>query len=255
MLYFFCLSQRVNDIVFAASVASAIANRLNKRQVLFVKSNPKFSFQYENLDFVTELPTVLKRQRRTVHEEALFDDDDVYLNVWKNQLRGTYTKGSIESAAVEIANQHIKSLGLRRKITQSDIFKSSRKPSKEKINKNRFLVCIDESVLNESESNAASIGTLCSSIDIADFAGYFNTTRKYENFNSVIDPAEYLNFLHHADVVVALSPAFLLPYYHSVFDKKVVLLQQDDKEYSQFFTDITWVDAEKTISTLKAFIR
>ena len=255
MLYFFCLSQRVNDIVFAASITSAIASRLNKRQVLFVKSKPKFSFQYENLDFVTELPTVLKRQRRSVHEEALFDDDDVYLNVWKNQLRGTYTKGSIESAAVKIANQHIKSLGLRRKITQNDIFKSSRKPSKEKISKDQFLICIDESALNESESDVTSIGTLCSSIDIADFVGCFNTARKYGNFKSVIDPAEYLNFLHHADAIVALSPALLLPYYHSVFDKKVVILQQDDKEYSQFFTDIRHVDAEKIITTLKAFIR
>tara|TARA_Y100001973_G_C5084376_1_gene274083 strand:- start:28 stop:768 length:741 start_codon:yes stop_codon:yes gene_type:complete len=245
------MSNRPTEVIFSASVVSGIAEKLKKKLVLFVKEKPRFSAQYKNVDFISDLPSILAHRKRVIHEDALFTDDDVYLNTWRNQLRGAYAAMSIDDAAKKIANEHLKSLGIRRRITGNDILKASLPAPVEKKNmKSKFLVCIDESALPNINFNS-----LMSSVDIADYVGFFDVQKKYLNFKSVGSSVTYSRSLHEADAIITLSPAFLVPYYHCAYDKKIITFTDGGKEYSSLFADIISVAPENIRATLKAIIR
>ena len=229
MFKFFCLTEKLDDVAFAAAIANAIAKRLNTSVELYVRSTPDFAALYTNINFVDRLPRVLSSKRRVVHADVLEGaDSTLYYNLWSRQLRETFIDGlSLNSCMLKIANKTIRHLGLRKNITTDD-FLNDNIPAGTKLfsglDEYNGLICIHPSAGSLLTDN--QIATLVSCMSLTHFlipAGLLK--RKIENVTAY-EQCDQVKAVTESDIVLATSECMLLSC-QSDKNKKTVLLTSE----------------------------
>lgn len=238
---FFCMSDYDEDLVLAATIASAIANKINKKLDLYVKFIPDWHVFYPTIDFIDELPIELLRlSRKPAHQELVDIEDALLLNAWVTSQRGLFlnaVNGDRIAAACEVLNDRLQYFNLRRKMSVQQMLDhatcnttvSSVQITKPTSFVGKYITVVPNELLDEFTGEVGSL----------DVFGFFLESGKYHNISCFESNQDIPWAIQESDFVFAVSQEHLLPFFRFVKNKKIVLLQQVNQSV---FNDIEVVD-------------
>jgi len=222
MVSFFCLTTRWRDITLSAVIVSGIAKKLGSNQTLFVRAVPSFASQYPDITFSTQLPTVLMKYRRSVHEDVIFDGDAILINTWLHQLRDTFTGDGLENTMLGITKNCMTALGLRKRISMSYILESSADSIPKSLSTHRkALVCLTPQICNDIDDSF--VYQIMSSNSTLDFVINTKLDFKPNNCHYIEYTTEFARYMKGSDAVITTEQFTLFPFFNIVKGKKIFL--------------------------------
>lgn len=237
MLNFFCLSNKIEDNIYAAAITSAIAKK-GFKCTLFVREIPYFAERYDNIKITADLPKALLRTRRSIHDDVVYDrydENKQYINVWLNQLHGSFIYESINKTLLSITKHIISTLGIRKRITIGNILSSSSSKYIDVKTKHQatglIKVCIPPQTITKLENEISiSLSQIFSGCSRTTFY-IFDDNQKYRSGNckSFTEINTLISAMIESDVIILSSPAFILPYTNIIKKQKLLFLSNIDK--------------------------
>lgn len=223
MFNFFCLSKNEEDLVLATHAVASISQKLNTVNILYVNSVPSWAARYKSVDFVDDLPLELRRaSRRPVHHSVIENEESAYLNAWVSQRRNYFVEisnGSKIAAACKMANELLKNLGIRKRVTRQNFldvdFVDNRKYVKVPFSFEGKIFA----VLN-FDNDYEQFKNLMSAMDVF---GFYSAWSGSDNVSQYTGLDEKAFAIANSDVVVAEKQILLLPFYGALEGKKIVL--------------------------------
>jgi hypothetical protein len=237
VLNFFCLSNKIEDNIYAAAITSAIAKK-GFKCTLFVREIPYFAERYDSIKITADLPRALSRTRRSIHNDIVYDQYDEnkqYINVWLNQLRGSFICESIDKTLLSVAKHVISTLGVRKRITVDNIISSS---SSKYVNvkvkhqaTGLIKVCVPAQTITKFENEISiSLSQIFSGCSRAAFYIFCDNQRyRSNNCKSFIEINTFISAMIDSDVIILSSPVFILPYINIIKKQKLLFLSSIDK--------------------------
>jgi hypothetical protein len=243
------------DLIWPTLIVAGIANRLNEKQEFFVKEIPSFAPRYPNIKFNDSIPRILRKHRRSIHQDVLSDDNNVYLNVWLRHLRGNFVQDGNKKAALQIAKAHMTNLGYRRRITFDNMLGTPRKECSFTLSHatdGEYFVCLTRSCIDKLDT--ADLSTVMSSVSLATFSANTHVTHiRSPNFKPCSND-EFVARLRQADLIVTTKLFTLLPFFNDVSDKKIILLDGSSDDCDDLFSNHTALGEQNLIRLIRSFM-